>query len=135
VRLVHEPTGDGRPGEDRPERSDVRVLASEVDVADSVPAKLRGLTFRRSIPEGYALVFEFDRVARRSVHMLFVPFPLDVVWTADGEVTATKTLRPWIGLGMARGDRFVELPAGAAGHVRPGDEVRLTGDRSRPDGR
>lgn len=94
-------------------------------MADSVPAKLRGLTFRTSIPEEYALVFEFDRVARRSVHMLFVPFPIDVVWTIEDEVTHTKTLPAWYGLGWAQGDRFLELAAGAADGVSPGDEVRL----------
>lgn len=114
MRLVHDPD-DGDP----------RVLADDVDVADSFGAKLRGLTFRRSIPEGYALVFEFDGVGRRSVHMLFVPFSIDVVWTADDEVTRVRTLPAWYGLGWATGDRFVELPAGAAARIDPGDEVRI----------
>lgn len=114
MRLVHDPS-DG----------DRRVLADTVDVADSFGAKLRGLTFRRSIPDGYALVFEFDRAARRSVHMLFVPFPVDVVWTVDGSVTGVRTLPAWYGLGWATGDRFVELPAGAAGDVAPGDRIGI----------
>lgn len=114
MRVVHEPA-DG----------DARTLATRADVAESFGAKLRGLMFRSSIPDDYALVFEFDGPTRRSVHMLFVPFPIDVVWTIEDEVTHTKTLPAWYGLGWAQGDRFLELAAGAADGVSPGDEVRL----------
>lgn len=117
MRLVHEPA-DGDP----------RVLADRVERADRFLLKLRGLMFRRRIPEDYALVFEFDRSARRGVHMLFVPFPIDVVWTVADEVTRVRTLRAWVGLGWARADRFVELPAGTAQGVRPGDDLHIVAD-------
>jgi hypothetical protein len=81
--------------------------------------------FRRSVPEEYALVFPFDATARRSLHMLFVPFPIDAVWLRDGEVTKTKRLRPWVGLGWGEADCVVELPAGAADGVATGDRVEL----------
>lgn len=101
------------------------VLATRVDLADTTLARARGLMFRRSIPDDYALVFRFPTVGRRDVHMLFVPFPLDVVWLADGAVERVKTLRPWIGLGSARADLMLELPAGAAAGVRPGDSITI----------
>jgi uncharacterized membrane protein (UPF0127 family) len=112
VRLRHRPA-DAEPTD----------LATDVEVADSVLARARGLMFRRSVPEDYALVFPFDRVRRRGLHMVFVPFPIDAVWLVDGEVTATARLRPWIGHGAARADTVIELPAGAAAAVEPGDEV------------
>lgn len=114
MRVVHQ-SADGT----------TRTLATRVDVAESFRAKLRGLMFRSSIPEDYALAFEFDGPGRRSVHMLFVPFPIDVVWTLEDEVTRAKTLPAWYGLGWATGDRFLELPAGTADGVTPGDEVRF----------
>ena len=101
------------------------VLATEVDVANTTLARARGLMFRRSIPDEYALVFRFPDVGRRDVHMLFVPFPLDVVWLADGDVERVATLRPWIGLGSARADLRVELPAGAAADVEVGDSITI----------
>jgi uncharacterized membrane protein (UPF0127 family) len=101
------------------------VLASDVDVAASTLAQARGLMFRRSIPADYALAFEFDDAATRNVHMLFVPFPIDAIWVTDDTVTAAKRLRPWLGLGRARADTLLELPAGAATDVTPGDTVRL----------
>ncbi|MFB6096653.1 MAG: DUF192 domain-containing protein [Haloferacaceae archaeon] len=101
------------------------VLASDAEAADSLLAQGRGLMFRRSIPDDYGLVFRFGRPTTRSLHMLFVPFPIDAVWLLDGEVTAVKRLRPWLGHGRARGDTVVELPAGAAVGVEPGDVVRI----------
>ena len=103
------------------------VLASEVEVANTTLSRARGLMFRRSIPDDYALVFRFPDVGRRDVHMLFVPFPLDVVWLADGAVERVATLRPWIGLASARADLMIELPAGTAADVEVGDSITIQG--------
>jgi uncharacterized membrane protein (UPF0127 family) len=100
-------------------------LATMVEYADSLPSKLRGLMFRRSIPDDYALVFRFDAVARRSVHMLFVPFPIDVVWLSDGIVERVETLPAWRGLAVERADTLVELPAGAAASVAVDDRLAI----------
>lgn len=81
--------------------------------------------FRQSVPADYALVFPFDRAARRSVHMLFVRTSLDVLWVADGQVTKRATLAPWTGLGWARADTIVELAPGAAAGVDVGDRVTV----------
>lgn len=107
-----------------------RVLATTVEVATSTLSRARGLTFRRSVPDGYALVMEmgsglFGQPGRQVVHMLFVPFPLDVVWLVDGEVRRVARLRPWVGLAAARADRIVELPAGGADGVESGDTLRV----------
>ncbi|MDZ5811173.1 DUF192 domain-containing protein [Halorubrum sp. AD140] len=117
VRLVHRPASSG----DR-ER---RLLAGDVDVARSTLEQGRGLMFRRSVPDGYALVFPFDETDTQWLHMLFVPFAIDALWLVDGEVTERKRLAPFVGLGRAEADTVVELPAGAADGVAVGDEVRL----------
>lgn len=117
VQLVHR---SGPPGEQTE-----TVLASEIDVADTTLQQARGLMFRRTIPDDYALVFEFDRAESRTLHMLFVPFAIDAVWLSGTEVTQTKRLRPFIGLGRGVADTIVELPAGAATDVDVGDEVTL----------
>lgn len=102
-----------------------RTLVSDVDVVDGLLGRARGLMFRRSIPDDYALVFRFDRPADRDLHMAFVPFPIDALWLVDDEVVRKKRLRPWFGLGRATADTVVELPAGAADDVSPGDLVEL----------
>ena len=81
--------------------------------------------FRRSIPDGYALVFPFDGVDTQWLHMLFVPFAIDALWLVDEKVTERKRLAPFVGLGRGAADTVVELPAGAADEVAVGDEVRL----------
>ncbi|AZQ13554.1 DUF192 domain-containing protein [Halorubrum sp. PV6] len=101
------------------------TLASDVDVARSALEQGRGLMFRRSIPDDYALVFPFDAPDTQWLHMLFVPFAIDALWLVDGEVTRTKRLAPFVGLGRGRADTVVELPAGAADAVAVGDEIRL----------
>lgn len=113
MRLVHSRGGDET------------VLASDVDVADSLLSQARGLMFRRSIPDDYALAFTFDEASRQSVHMVFVPFPIDVLWMVGDEVVAKKRLAPWTGLGWGLADTIIELPAGAAADVEPGDRVEL----------
>ena len=113
MRLVHVRDGEKRP------------LATTVETADSTLARARGLMFRRSIPEDYALVFRFGDVDRRSLHMLFVPFPIDALWLVGEEVVERERLRPWVGLGWGTADTVVELPAGAADGIEAGDLVRI----------
>ncbi|WP_136603450.1 DUF192 domain-containing protein [Salinigranum halophilum] len=117
MRLVHEHDGV------------TRTLATRVEVAESRVAQARGLMFRRSVPDQYALVFPFDGVGSRSLHMVFVPFSIDAVWLDGAEVTKVERLRAWTGLGWGRADCVVELPAGAAADVAVGDRIRIVEDR------
>jgi uncharacterized membrane protein (UPF0127 family) len=118
VRVVHDPRGDRR------------VLASEVETADSLVSQGIGLMFHRAVPEDYALVFRFDRQKQRSLHMVFVPFAIDALWLADGVVQQVRTLQPWTGHGRAIADTVIELPAGAADPVEPGDRVVVEADHA-----
>jgi uncharacterized membrane protein (UPF0127 family) len=111
VHLRHERDGDAR------------TLATDVDVADSFLSQARGLMFRRSIPDGYALLFDFDDAEVRDVHMVFVPFAIDALWVEAEEVQRVERLSAWTGRGEARCDTLVELPAGAADDVAVGDRV------------
>ncbi|AUX09817.1 hypothetical protein AArcSl_2192 [Halalkaliarchaeum desulfuricum] len=117
MRLVH------RRGP--PDAREERTLATSVEFADTTLQQARGLMFRRSIPDDYALVFQFDRPETRTLHMLFVPFPIDAVWLTGPEVVRVERLRPWIGFARATADTVIELPAGAAADVSPGDTVDL----------
>ena len=92
MRLVHR---RGPPDDHSPS---VEVLATDIEIAETFVSQARGLMFRRSIPDEYALVFQFDEPASRDLHMVFVPFAIDAVWLVETEVVAVKRLRPWIGL-------------------------------------
>lgn len=114
VRVVHE-TDDG----------ETTVLATDVDTADTVREAMKGLMFREEVPEDYAYLFDFGRPGVRSVHMLFVKVPLDVLWLRGDTVRKRKTLAPWRGFGISWADAIVELPKGAADGVEAGDTVRI----------
>lgn len=106
---------------------EMRVLATDVAVADSFLARARGLMFRRSFPDGSALVFPFGGAASRTLHMVCVPFDIDAVWLHEGRVEQVSRLSAWTGLGRATADTVIELPAGAAADVHEGDVVRIDG--------
>lgn len=129
MRVVHE--ADDTLGEDTPNR---RVIATDVDVADSVLSSAKGLMFRSEIPDEYALVMEVGGNSvvpfasgppRQFVHMLFVRFPLDVIWLNAGEVVRVAGMKPWRSVAMAKADVILELPAGNAEGVEPGDTIRI----------
>lgn len=116
MRVVYDPGADA---------DDRTVLATDVSIADGFGAKVRGLRFRSSLPDDFALVFTFDGVGYRDIDMLFVRTPIDVLWLIDEEVTRVETLRPWVGFGLTRADTVIELPPGTAGAVSVGDRVFL----------
>jgi uncharacterized membrane protein (UPF0127 family) len=130
MRVVHE--GDDTIGEETANRS---VIATNVEIADSILSQGRGLMFRSSIPDDYALVMEVENdgllsrgPSRQLVHMLFVRFPIDVLWLVDDEVTRVERMHPWRSFAMAKADRILELPAGAAADVNEGDRVFIESD-------
>lgn len=140
MRLVHYPPEGHR--DDTADRDDPdpttsesarHVVATTVDVADTVLSQTRGLMFRRSIPDDYALAFRFDTTKTRDIHMLFVFFPIDAVWVADGVVQRVERMRPWRSFARARCDLLVELPAGSAVDIDGGDRLVLEAAASDSD--
>ena len=107
------------------------VLAERLEVADSFGSRFAGLMGRPSLAAGNGLWLP----GTGSIHMLFMRFAIDAVFLGpdapDGArpvVRPIACLRPWIGIGLARGAKGVlELPADTivATGTLPGDEVVL----------
>ncbi|MBC7085137.1 MAG: DUF192 domain-containing protein [Methanomethylovorans sp.] len=75
------------------------LLASDVEFAEGIISQTRGLMFRKSIAEKYALVFILSTPKSVSVHMFFVFFPIDVLFLdSEKKILKTARLKPWIGL-------------------------------------
>ncbi len=113
---------------------DSRVLATEVELAESALSQARGLMFRSEVPEEFALVLDvgdggllFGGPSRQFVHMLFMRFPIDVLWLVDDEVRKRARLSPWTGMGFGKANRILEFPAGVTEGVQVGDTVRVEG--------
>lgn len=88
-----------------------RILVPRARWCDTFGSKLRGFTFRRQLAPGEGLVLVEDGESRlnTSIHMLFVPFALGVIWVdEEGTVVDTVLARPW---------RLSYVPRAAARYV------------------
>ena len=107
-----------------------RRIAGDLRIkyCDTFLTQLRGLTFRSTVPrdEGLLLVGRRDSRLDSSIHMLFVPFDLAVIWiNADLKVVDKILARAW------RPAYFPKQPAKYALEIHPerwadfeiGDEV------------
>ena len=91
-----------------------RTISGDVELADTFFKKLLGVMFRKSLDA--ALVFDMGRETYDAIHMLFVRFPIDVVFLGPDRriVDLKRNVRPWIGAAFPK-SRFryaIELPAG-----------------------
>ncbi len=79
-------------------KDDGTRIASQIECVHSAICMMRGLMFRRSIPDDYAMVFVFPKPKRVSVHALFMWFPIDVIFlNSDKRIIDITRLDPWIG--------------------------------------
>ena len=105
-------------------RSGRTILASRVEVTDLHFAKARGLIGQRPAP-GQALIL----VNARQVHTFGMKVPIDVVFCdARWEVLhVADRVRPGRVTKWVRRARYViELPAGAAAAIGPGDGLSVS---------
>jgi uncharacterized protein len=92
--------------------------------------KLRGLTFRRSIPErwGLLMVYGQDNRVDTAIHMMFVWFDLAVVWiNSAGRVVDVKLAKAWRPFYAPKAPaRYVlEMAAGHLHEFSIGDQVSI----------
>jgi len=102
-----------------------QVLASGLREAHGLVSRTRGLMLAKQLAPGAGL----DIRPCGSIHMMFMRFPIDAVFY-DRQFRVTKVapnLRAWTGLAMGgKGAKGVlELPAGAATGVQPGDQLEF----------
>jgi uncharacterized membrane protein (UPF0127 family) len=97
-------------------KSDGTVVASDVELADTLIRQAIGLMFRKQILPDYAMVFDMGREQHVTIHMMFVSFPIDVAFLDRDRkiINMRRRLNPWTGLATARNPaRYViEMPAG-----------------------
>ena len=55
----------------------------EVQIADTDPRRARGLMFQEQLPFDEGMLLVFDDANKRSIWMLNMQFPLDVIWIDD----------------------------------------------------
>lgn len=104
-----------------------KKILGRVLVADTHWLRMKGLMFEDPNSFNYALVFSLPResIANASIHMLFVFFPIDVVYLDKGKkvVDIVKGLAPFsLGYVPKKPAKFfIELPAGKSKGIKLGD--------------
>jgi uncharacterized membrane protein (UPF0127 family) len=102
-----------------------------VEVAADEAARERGLMFRKTLPPGSGMLFDFNPARPVAFWMKNTFIPLDMIFIgADGRIlniaerTVPQSLTPVPSEGSARA--VLEIAGGAASRlgIRPGDRVR-----------
>ncbi|MGI8631258.1 MAG: DUF192 domain-containing protein [Solirubrobacterales bacterium] len=100
------------------------VVCARCAVADTPPARLRGLLGRRALRRGTGVWLR----PARSVHTWFMRFAIDVVFLDAGlrVVGICASVEPWRMAGRRAATSVLELAAGEADRrdLRVGDTVR-----------
>jgi hypothetical protein len=68
----------------------------EVQIADTEPRRVRGLMFQETLPFDQGMLFVFDISGPKSMWMLNMQFPLDIIWFDENGniVNISKNIPP-----------------------------------------
>jgi uncharacterized membrane protein (UPF0127 family) len=102
---------------------DGRVVCERCMLADTFWKRFRGLMGRASLPREEGMLFR----GSGEIHMFFMRFAIDAVF-CDGELRVIKVVRglkPWRMAAARRASVVVELAAGVADGIEPGDQFSL----------
>ncbi len=107
------------------------VLATKVRRCDTLLARGRGLMFHRPLAEDEALIFVEKResISLTAIHMLFVFFPIAVIWLDADKRVVDKTLaRPFRPYYAPRkpAQYYVEGHPALLGKVQVGDVLEIS---------
>lgn len=102
-----------------------RVVCDACALADSVPARLRGLLGRSSLEPGEGVLLR----PAGSIHTAFMRFPIDAVFLDRGMhvLDVAPALRPWRAAGRRGARAVLELAAGECARrgIGRGDRLRV----------
>jgi len=106
-----------------------KVIVNRIECLNSILSQSRGLMFRKKLKDT-ALLFILKRPERVNIHMLFVFFPIDILFLDKNRmVVDTGKLKAFIGLKRSKTkiSYVVELPAGVIENhsIKAGDKLTL----------
>jgi len=68
----------------QPKTVNKKVIIGDVqidaEVADTLPKQIKGLMFRKSLPEKSGMLFVFGKEDYYSIWMMNMSFPIDIIW-------------------------------------------------------
>ena len=104
-------------------REDGRTVAEDLEIADRMVSRIRGLMFRKGLDSGKALLI----VPCSSVHTHWMRFPIDVVMLdAEGTVVGVEEdVAPWRFVRSPKKTHAVVEFSAKTARVSPGDRFRI----------
>ena len=104
-----------------------------VELARSVPEKVRGPSGRPALKPGRGMLFVYEQAQPIGIWMKDMRFSLDIIWIRDGRIVhVEKNAPPLVPSGPERvytatGEAVLEVPAGFAEQqkIRVGDRVKV----------
>jgi uncharacterized membrane protein (UPF0127 family) len=99
------------------------VVCERCELANTPLKRMRGLLGRSGLDEDEGMLFR----PAGSIHMFFMRFPIDAVF-CDRDLVVVgveRDLKPWKTARRKGAKVVIELAAGAAGGVEPGDRLFL----------
>ncbi len=119
------------PGQVRTARVQIGKMNFDLEIADTVATRRRGLMYRQSMPEDRGMLFVFDYPEVLHFWMKNTYIPLDIIYLdADGRVVTIKQMKPLdtTTVSSEKPAKYaIELNQGMAqkAGVREGDIIRL----------
>ncbi len=92
-----------------------KEIAKNIEFAKTLLTRMTGLMFRKCIPSESAMIFVLKKPSSINVHMLFVFFPIDVIFLDEAKkISGFARLNPWTGYKAMENVKYViEMNAGA----------------------
>ncbi len=105
-------------------------IATHIECVTTMFRMMRGLMFRRKVPDDYAMVFVFPKPRNGSIHTLFMRFPIDVIFLNNDKIIIDiARLNPWTGYKHVRNVSYIiEMNAGVSDRYELATGTRLIFD-------
>jgi len=107
----------------------------EVEIADIILKRTKGLSGRESLAENQGMLFLFEKSSKRSFWMAGMNFPLDIIWINGNKIVdISKNIQPPKNIELpaiispsVEADKVLELSAGAVEkfNIKIGDEIKI----------
>lgn len=104
-------------------------MTDNAEIADTFFSRFRGLMFRKSVNDNYALYI----TPCNQIHMLNMKFAIDVIYTdkSDKVIRIDADVQPWkICKTVRQAENVIELKSFSAEkfNIRPGDIITIVRD-------
>lgn len=101
------------------------ILSTDVFIADSIFKKAIGLMFTSQISERTALIFPYNSVEHRRLHMCCVPYQLGVIYITNNTVQSMDVMDPWTGSSSCDAEVVIEIHPTVLDDISVGDTLYL----------